>query len=134
MTHLGLGYIYHIQGKYEQSVALYQHVIDLLPDKVYGNTTIAYAHSNLAVFYRRQGKVEEALSESQQVVKVNPKEGYAHHNLACVYSLKNEPQLTIESLQKAIDLDKSYIEYSKTGPDLENIRQTPEYQQLIDSY
>ena len=31
-------------------------------------------------------------------------------------------------------IKKSLIESSKTDPDLENIRQTPEFQKLIDSY
>ena len=57
-----------------------------------------------------------------------------YYDLARVYSLKNEHKLAVESLQKAIDLDKSKIEFSKTDPDLDNIRQTPEFQQLIDSY
>ncbi len=49
------------------------------------------------------------------------------------FFLKNELKLAIEYLQKAIDLDKSFIESSKTDPDFDNIRQTPEFQQLIDS-
>ena len=49
------------------------------------------------------------------------------------FFLKNELKLAIEYLQKAIDSDKSLIEFSKIDPDLDNIRQTPEFQQLIDS-
>ena len=85
-------------------------------------------------YYLTQGKLDEALSEFQQVVKVNPKEGYVHYSLVCVYSLKTESKLAIEYLKKTFDLDKSFIEFSKTDPDLENIRQTPEFQQLINSY
>ena len=83
--------------------------------------------------YLIQDKLDNALTEFRQVIKIEPDNASGHYDLARVYSLKNEPKLAVEFLQKAIDLDKSKIEFSKIDPDLDNIRQTPEFQQLIDS-
>ena len=98
------------------------------------NIAPAWVNECQGGIYLIQGKLDKALTEFQQVTAIDPENASGYYNLACLYSLKNEPQLAIESLQKVIDLDKSFIEFSKTDPDLENIRQTPEYQQLINSY
>lgn len=171
-----MGYIYRVQGKYEQVTAKLRQVIDIPPDEEkilnFGSDLRPFAYINLGDIYRQQGKVEEALAKFQQemqveialsiaptwvnecqgmiyltqgklndagtefrqVIELDPNNTMVHYNLACVYSLKNELKLAVESLQKAIKLDKSYIELSKKDPDLDNIRQTPEFQKLIDSY
>ena len=126
-----LGLIYRQQGKLDDAIDTFQKIIqneiEIAPNR-------EYIHLYQGMIYLTQDKLDEALAKFQKVVKVYPKEGYAHYGLAGVYSLKNEPKLAIESLQKAFDFDKSSIEYSKTDPDLEYIRQTPEFQQLINSY
>ena len=125
-----LGLIYRQQGKLDDAIDTFQQIIqneiEIAPNR-------KQIHLYQGMIYLTQDKLDEALAEFQKVVNVNPKEGYAHYSLACIYSLKNQPQLAIESLQKAIDLDKSIIELFKTDPDFDNIRQTPEYQQLINS-
>ena len=89
---------------------------------------------NLGNKYASQGKLEDAIAELQQVIQIDPNYALAHYNLACIYSLKNEQTPAIEWLQKAIALDEStIIEESKTDSDLDNIRQSAEFQQLINS-
>ena len=83
--------------------------------------------------YLIQGKLDKALTEFQQVTAIEPDDASGYYDIARVFFLKNEPKLAVESLQKAIDSDKSLIEWSKTDTNLDNIRQTPEYQQLINS-
>ena len=101
---------------------------------------VTTGHFNLGEIYKEQGKLDDAIDEFKKVIEIEPRGTEAPYNLACVYSLKNQPKLAIEYLQKTIDkLPKpidpdDFIEFSKTDPDLENIRQTPEFQQLIDSY
>ena len=71
-------------------------------------------------------------AEYQRAIQIDPNYALAHYNLACIYSLKNEQTQAIEWLQKAIALDQStIIEQSKTDRDFDNIRQSPEFQQLI---
>ena len=96
------------------------------------------------MIYLTQDKLDDAITEFQQAIQIgieiDSANTWSYYNLACVYSLKNEQQKALESLQKVIDLDKRFfynstfrIGYSKTDPDFDNIRQTPEYQQLINS-
>ena len=89
---------------------------------------------NLGNKYASQGKLEDAVTAYQQAITLDPNLAPAHYNLACIYSLKNEQTPAIKWLQKAIALDQgTIIEQSKTDSDLDNIRQSSEFQQLINS-
>ena len=85
------------------------------------------------LFTGNQGRTEEAIVAYKKAIELNPDFAQVHENLACVYSRKNEKALAIEWFQKAIALDKSLIEESKTESAFDNIRQSPEFQQLINS-
>ena len=63
----------------------------------------------------------------------NPNYAQAHYHLAHIYSLKNEKEQAIEWLQKAIVLEAGLMEDSKVDRGFDNIRQSPEFQKLINS-
>ena len=90
-------------------------------------------HLLVGTVYRIQGKLDDALSKFKEVVDIDSEYAIGYYNIAGVYSLKNELKLAIEYLQKAIDLDENLVELPKMTPIFDNIRQTPEYQQLINS-
>ena len=83
--------------------------------------------------YFGQQEFDLAIESFNKALGINPDYATVHYNLACAYSLKNEKNLAIETLQKAITLDRSWIEYSKTESDFDNVRQSPEFQELINS-
>jgi len=56
-----------------------------------------------------------------------------HYNLACIYSLRDDRNPSIKSLRRAFTLDISLINHAKTENDFVNIRESPEFQQLISS-
>ena len=85
-------------------------------------------------FYKERGELDDALAEFKKVIEIEPKNGWGYYSVSCVYSLKKETKQAVEFLQKAIDLNESFIEYSRGDPDFDNIRPTPEFQQLVDSY
>ena len=88
---------------------------------------------NLGNKYASQGKLEDAITAYQQAIQIAPNLAPAHYNPACIYLLKNEQAQAIEWLQKVIVLDAGWIDKSKTDSDFDNIRQSPEFQQLIGS-
>ena len=96
------------------------------------NPKHAVAHNNRGLDYQQQGQLEQAVVQYQQAIQLDPKNAKAHYRLACIYSLKNEQVQAIEWLQKAIAIDKSWwIEQGKTDSDFDNIRQSTEFQRLI---
>ena len=93
--------------------------------------TVNTKHYNRGNAYYKQRKYDEAIASYQKAITINPNDADAHYNLARVYALNNEKALSIESLQKAITLDRRAIEASKTNSEFDNIRESSEFQQLI---
>ena len=81
--------------------------------------------------YYEQGKYDSAIKSYQKAIAINPDYVTAHYNLARAYSLENEETLAIESLQKAMTLDKRIIAASEIDSAFDTIRENPEFQQLI---
>ncbi|MBI1926223.1 tetratricopeptide repeat protein [Candidatus Poribacteria bacterium] len=125
-AHNNLGNAYEAQGQYEQAIAAYQRAIDIDPND-------AIAHINLGVVYTKQGQYEQAIAAYKKGIDINPSDAIACYNIAGVYSLQNEKTLSMEFLQRALALDKSLLEFAKTDTDFANIRNTPEFQQIINS-
>ena len=88
---------------------------------------------NLGVAYAGQGKYDLAIEFFNKALSINPDLALAHYNLACVYSLEDEKKLSLEFLQKAIDFEEKWIQAAKTDSDFDNIRESPEFQELINS-
>ncbi len=117
-THRGLGLVYREQGKVEEALAKFQQA---MKTEVNPDVEPAWVNRCQGYIYLTKGQLDDALTEFQQVTTIDSENASGYYNLACVYSLKNEPKLAIESPQKAFDLGKSFIEFSKTDPDLDNI-------------
>lgn len=100
---------------------------------------------SLALF--KQGKVEEALIEFENVVSLEPKNyvgdnfsrvtdiyRVSQYNMACCYSVLDQPEPGLEALKIALDF--GYEDYAKVraDPNLANLRKSPKFKSLIDKY
>ena len=113
-------------GKADEAIAAYQTAISIDPN-------YTPAHYNLGNAYQQQGKYDLAIDSYKKAIAINPNYTQAHYHFARIYALKNEKALAIESLQKIITLNRNWIKYSKTESDFDNIRESPEFQKLINS-
>ncbi len=77
------------------------------------------------------GNLEEAEKCIIEVLKINPNYKPAWYNRACIESLRNNQEKSIKFLKKALDLDKKYYDMAKTDEDLDNIRDSREFKELI---
>jgi len=58
----------------------------------------------------------------------------AHYNLACIYSLQNDPDRGIEELEKALQAGYSNFEDLLRDGDLDSVRKHPGFGPLLDRY
>ena len=124
-AHCNLGDTYYLQGgKLDEAIAEYKAAINIDPN--YG-----FLRHNFGVAYQDQGKLDEAIAEYKAAIKIRPNHVPGHYGLAQAYSLKNERGRAIESLQRAITLDKGLIEKAKTHKAFDNIRGSSGFQKLI---
>ena len=144
-AYFNMGFACAERGDDDLAIEAYQKAIAINPDVDthynlgYGPDGLGAAQFNLGIAYSVQimnhihQEYDLAIESYLKAIAIKPNFAKAHYFLASVYLLKNEKNLSLGSLQKAITLDKSYIEKAKTDPNFDNIRKSPEFQRLINS-
>ena len=84
----------------------------------------------LGVVYGNQGELDKAIQVWERATQLDVNFAKAHYNLAVAYLHKEEKARSIASLREAIRLDKEALPSAKVDPALEDIRNTPEFQEL----
>ena len=94
------------------------------------NPTFVVAYSNLGISLYYVGREEQAIRAEEKAIQLDPSYAEAYYNLASIYSLKNKKEAALEQLAQAIQ--KGYNNLGEMAADrsLDNIRDTPRYQQL----
>ncbi len=121
-----LGTAYLNQGESDKAIAEYKTAIRINPN-------LADGHVSLGLAYSSQDKLGKAITEFKTALSITPNLVGAHYNTARAYSLKKERILAVESLQKAFTLDRRMIEVANADDAFDDIRESPEFQQLITS-
>ncbi len=81
-----------------------------------------------------QGRLQDGLTIDKQLVALRPTDPTAHYNLACRYSLLQEPDLALGSLRKAVELGYRDFAFIDEDRDLDAIRKDPRFRQLMREY
>jgi len=89
--------------------------------------------NQLAVALAGVGKIDGAVAILEKLERLLPDAPTVSFNLACMYARQSQMDKSVMHLEKA--LDKGYNDWTtlKTDTDLETIRQTPFYKQLINT-
>ena len=75
----------------------------------------------------KNSNFEEALKTLQEGMVLDSKNPHIHYNYACYYSLTGQPEASLEKLQTAIQFGFNNFKQIETDPDLEKLRQSPEF-------
>ena len=81
--------------------------------------------------YTRQGQYEKGLAIDLRLVGLCPEEPTFHYNLACSHALLGEAAACVTALREAIRLGFPDIDHLEEDEYLENVRNTPEFRQLV---
>lgn len=122
-------YFYRAQNYFEASefdsaLINYSKGLEIDPN----NGTAYYSRGNT---YYYLSQLDSALADYYKAIEVRPDFPEVYYNIACIYSLKKNLDVAIEYLQKAIELGYDDYDLLKNETDLENIRNTEAFQQLI---
>ena len=77
------------------------------------------------------GRLEEAKVQGRIALELSPNDALMLYNGACFYARLGESSLAIESLRKALAAGWATYEWLKRDPDLDNIRNEPEFIEMI---
>jgi tetratricopeptide (TPR) repeat protein len=79
----------------------------------------------------REGRYDEAADQAREVVAANPQYPALLYNVACCESLAGRKADAIEYLRRAINASDSVRSYLAEDPDLDPLREEPEFQALL---
>lgn len=85
----------------------------------------------------RSGKYEEALEKFESVLGSRPtpeEASVASYNVACCYSKLNQVKAGLSALEDALKAGYEDFKRIRTDPDLENIRKSEEFDQLLKNF
>ena len=72
-----------------------------------------------------------ALDQYLIAIKIRPKLGAAHYNIACIYALRDQKILAIESLKRGVGLNEKFARMARIDRDFLNISNSEEFQNTI---
>lgn len=84
--------------------------------------------------YTRRGLYDKGLQIDVRLTQLRPEDALAWYNLACSYSLLNRIDEACEALRQAAALGYRDVDYVQKDPDLLNLRRSPKYRQLLESF
>jgi tetratricopeptide (TPR) repeat protein len=120
-----LGLLYAMEQQDENAILSFEEVLRINPDYI-------LAHSALAGVFRRLGKEAQAREHiASAALQMNSESSY---NRACFYAICGDVELSVEFLRLALQNDGTSLDWVKTDPDLEPIRNDPRYREMIHQF
>jgi len=85
----------------------------------------------LGGLYTKTGRIADGLRMDRKLVRLMPDNATAHYNLACSLALSKRPGDALRALRKAVALGYSDIDWMVQDPDLEGLKDRPDFQKLV---
>lgn len=85
----------------------------------------------LGGLYTRQGRIADGLRMDRRMVRLQPSNATAHYNLACSLALSRRRTAALRSLRSAVSLGYRDAQWMARDPDLEALRDHPEFVGLL---
>ena len=105
-------------------VQMFPRYLSLHPDD-------ARAHMHFAIGLVRSGRTDEGKIKAARAIELSPNDPLMFYNAACFYANMGDKPLALQSLKSAISSGYGFTEWIKRDPDLDSIRNEPEYIELM---
>lgn len=100
-----------------------RRVIELCPSH-------SLAHASLGGYFRKMG-LEELANQHIGMAMKNYIDDESQYNRACLEALCGNVEQAVEYLRAALDNKQIYVEWVLRDPDLDGIRFTPQFKDLL---
>ena len=111
----------------EFEITFYERLLRAYPDFVDALVPLADAYS-------RHGLYEKGLQMDLRVAELRRQDPLTWYNLACSYSLLKRLEEALDALRRAVELGYTDLTHLQKDPDLANLRHSPKYRQLLESF
>lgn len=116
------------KDKYNETI---QAALQVYPRYLLLHPDDARAHMYYAITLSQAGKTEHAKTTATKAIELNPNDPLMLYNAACFYARLGEKRLALESLKNSVVAGHEDYEWFKRDPDLNSIRNEPEYVELL---
>ncbi len=86
----------------------------------------------LGGLYTKAGRIADGLKMDRKLVRLEPDNPTAHYNLACSLALCKKRPDAMRSLRKALSLGYDDLDWMEQDPDLDILKEEPEFRQLLE--
>jgi adenylate cyclase len=118
-------------GRDEEMQQIRARLLERLPNHLLQNPDDARAHIIYAVSLAETSDREGALREVSQALELSPGDPVMLYNCTCFYSLLGEADRAIDTLRQAIAAGYASFAWIKQDPDMNPLRDNPEFQALM---
>jgi tetratricopeptide (TPR) repeat protein len=127
ISYNNIGAVYNEMTWYDSAVYFYKKAVALDPEYI-------NAYFNMGMSLLNDQEIDSAIKYLNKTIQLNPRQDYYYYFLACAYALKKEVPKSIQNLQTA--LEKGFKDFYNVlaDEDLNNIRSSKEYDQLVKKY
>ena len=108
-------------------------LLERLPTHLLQNPDDARAHIIHALMLADVKRKDEALRECAQAIELSPGDPVMLYNCTCFYSRLGEVDRSLDAMRQAIAAGYANIEWAKQDPDLNLLRENPEFQTLMEN-
>jgi spermidine synthase len=122
--HYHLAILYQRKGMIAQAVAQAEKALSLQPDFI-------HALNFLALHYSAAGDEDQAIRFFRKMVQIKPELAGARYNIACLYSKQKKVREATDWLRSAVEKGYNNRSLIQTDPDLNNIRGSSAYQEIV---
>jgi len=88
----------------------------------------------LADAYTRRGLYDKGLQIDLRLAQLRPHDSLTWYNLACSYALLKRIEEAVGALRRAFESGYTDVAHLQQDPDLANLRQSPQFRQLLESF
>ncbi len=82
----------------------------------------------------QKGLHSRMLEVDRRLVELRPHDGVARYNLACGLAQQGQTQAAMQELRRALELGYADFEHIEVDPDLELLRELPEFVEMLRQY
>ena len=118
-------------GEKENATEALRTAIEMFPRYLSLHPDDARAHIFFAMTLVRTGRLDEAKAKAARAIELSPNDPLMFYNAACFYSNVGDIPRALESLKNAISSGYGFFEWIKRDPDLDPLRNEPQYIELM---
>ncbi len=85
----------------------------------------------LGGLYTKVGRIDDGLKMDRKLVRLLPENATAHYNLACSLALSKRRTDALRALRQAITLGYADLDWMAQDPDLDDLKNHPEFTKLL---